>query len=159
MEHFTCPACKKKLEKVNVCDVEVEACVNGCGGVWLDAAEIFRMDEEHEGFDDPVMQKLLAFDTPRDTDFRDKITCIKCGFKMRRREHREGSGIYVDECYGCGGIWLDGGELKAIRENPVVKRSNEEREQMAREFAQRIQEEKRRRLEEERLRKQRINRS
>lgn len=152
MEHFNCPACNNRLNKVEICDVEVEACLEGCGGIWLDAAEIFRVDEEHEGEDDPVLQKLLTFDTPRDADHRDKITCIKCGFKMRRREHREGSGIYVDECYGCGGVWLDGGELKAIRENPVVRRSNQEREQLAKDFARRTQEEKIRLAEEARNR-------
>ena len=71
---------------------------------------------------------------------------------MRRHEYREGSGIYIDECYGCGGIWLDGGELKAIRENPVVARSNQEREQMAKDFSRRVQEEARRLKEEEKRR-------
>lgn len=141
-EGYTCPACNKALATVEICETELEACVNGCGGVWFDAAELFRLDEEHEGEDNPLLQKLLSFNTPRDADSRDKITCIKCGIKMRRREHREGSGIFVDECYGCGGIWLDGGELKAIRENPVVIRSNEERQQMAEAFAKRVVEEK-----------------
>ena len=71
---------------------------------------------------------------------------------MRRHEYREGSGIYIDECYGCGGIWLDGGELKAIRENPVVARSNQEREQLAKDFSRRVQEEARRLKEEEKRR-------
>ncbi len=148
-EGYTCPACSKPLETVTICETELEACTNGCGGVWFDAAELFRLDEQGEGDDDSILQKLLDFNTPRNTDGRDKITCIKCGIKMRRREHREGSGIYVDECYGCGGLWLDGGELKAIRENPVVIRSNKEREQMAIDFAKRVKEEKARREAEE----------
>ncbi len=154
-EGYTCPACNKPLETVTICDTELEACLNGCGGVWFDAAELFRLDEQGEGEDDPVLQKLLSFNTPRDTDNRDKITCLKCGIKMRRREHREGSGIFVDECYGCGGLWLDGGELKAVRENPVVIRSNEERQRMAEEFSKRIIEEKRRAAEEARQRRAR----
>lgn len=154
-EGYTCPACNKPLETVTICDTELEACLNGCGGVWFDAAELFRLDEQGEGEDDPVLQKLLSFNTPRDTENRDKITCLKCGIKMRRREHREGSGIFVDECYGCGGLWLDGGELKAVRENPVVIRSNEERQRMAEEFSKRIIEEKRRAAEEARQRRAR----
>ncbi|MDD3147722.1 MAG: zf-TFIIB domain-containing protein [Candidatus Riflebacteria bacterium] len=156
-EGYTCPACGKALEIVTIADVELEACLNGCGGIWFDAAELFRLDEQEEGLDDPVVLKLLSFNTPRNTDNRDKITCLKCGVKMRRREHREGSGIFVDECYGCGGIWLDGGELRAIRENPVVIRSNEERKRMDAEFSQRIKEEKARQAAEE-ARKRRARR-
>jgi Zn-finger nucleic acid-binding protein len=37
--------------------------------------------------------------------------------KLKRREYKIGSGINVDQCYGCNGIWLDAGELAAIREN------------------------------------------
>ncbi len=151
-EGYKCPACGKALAIVQINETEVEACTQGCGGIWLDAAELFRIDEEGEADDSPVMQKLLSFNTPRDTENRDKLSCMKCECKMRRHEYREGSGIYIDECYGCGGIWLDGGELKAIRENPVVARSNQEREQLAKDFSRRVQEEARRLKEEEKRR-------
>ncbi|HNX75985.1 MAG TPA: zf-TFIIB domain-containing protein [Candidatus Rifleibacterium sp.] len=141
---FSCPACGKALETVQVGETELEACVNGCGGIWFDAAELFRLDSSEEGADDPVLQKLLSFETPRDADNRDKITCIKCGIKMKRHEYRENAGIFVDTCYGCGGLWLDGGELKELRESQAVQLSNKEREQMAKDFARKVQDDKRR---------------
>ncbi len=144
-EGFTCPACRKQLQTVRIRGIELEACTDGCGGIWFDAAELFRLDEPEEGEGDPVLDKLLAL--PRQGaagPSGEKRLCIKCGAKMKNHEHREGSGIFIDECYVCGGIWLDGGELKAIRENPVVRQSNEERTRMARDFSQKVQDEKKR---------------
>ncbi len=157
-EGFTCPACGKMLETVTVCNAELEACVNGCGGIWFDAAELFRLDSSEEGVDDPILQKLLAFETPRDADNRDKISCIKCGIKMKRHEYRENAGIFVDTCYGCGGLWLDGGELKELRESQAVQLSNKEREQMARDFARKVQEDKKRIKEEAEMRMRKLRR-
>lgn len=152
-EGFNCPACRKALRTVVVCETELEACVDGCGGIWFDAAELFRVDEEGEGESDPILQKLLDKASSSNLENGEKRECIKCGTKMKRREYREASGIFVDECYACGGMWLDGGELKAIRENPAVRRSNQEREQMAKDFSRRVQEEKKRLAEEEAARK------
>lgn len=146
---FTCPACKKALKTVTICDTELEACVDGCGGIWFDSAELFRVDEQGEGESDPNLQKLLSFSPQASTENREKLVCIKCGIKMRRHEFRESSQIFVDECYDCGGIWLDGGELKAIRENPAVLRSNQERDQMAKDFSTKLQLEKKLKEEEE----------
>jgi Zn-finger nucleic acid-binding protein len=36
---------------------------------------------------------------------------------MRRQAYSYGTGIFLDRCYSCNGIWLDKGELAAIREN------------------------------------------
>lgn len=154
-EGFNCPACGKPLQTATVCETDLEVCLNGCGGIWFDAAELFRFDEQHEGINDPVLQKLLECPTAQVAENGEKRTCIKCGIKMKRHEYREGSGIYVDECYGCGGLWLDGGELKAIRENPAVLQSNQEREVMAKEFSRKVQDEARRRKEEEEARRRR----
>lgn len=37
--------------------------------------------------------------------------CPKCGAQLQRRELH---GVEVDECPGCGGIWLDQGELEEL---------------------------------------------
>lgn len=145
------------MQTVTVSEVELEACLNGCGGIWFDAAEIFRFTTsgmaEHG---DPYMQKLLAFKPSAATENREKLVCIKCGIKMRRHEYREGSGIFIDECYDCGSIWLDGGELSAVLDNPAVKASNQEREALARDLKTRLETEKiNRAAEEERRRRQR----
>jgi hypothetical protein len=39
--------------------------------------------------------------------------CPKCGCDLEEREH---SGVKVDQCSECDGMWLDAGELEIIEE-------------------------------------------
>lgn len=39
--------------------------------------------------------------------------CPKCGCDLEEREH---SGVKIDTCSECGGMWLDKGELEIIEE-------------------------------------------
>lgn len=151
-EGYECPACRKSLKVITVNDIDFEACIDGCGGIWFDAAEIFRLTAGEDAPTNPDLQKLLAFNRSAGTENREKLTCMKCGIKMRRHEYRENSGIFVDECYDCGSLWLDGGELGAIRDNPAVQASNAERQQMAKDFKKKIEEDKIRIAEEARNR-------
>jgi len=43
-----CPACFNELTKKQVGSVEVDVCQGGCGGIWFDAFELQRVDEEEE---------------------------------------------------------------------------------------------------------------
>ena len=56
---------------------------------------------------------------------RDPLKCPKCGIKMREHKYRNAKEVNVDECYACGGFFLDSGELKQIRDNYM---SEDERE-------------------------------
>jgi Zn-finger nucleic acid-binding protein len=39
------------------------------------------------------------------------LTCPKCGSQMRNYERNQ---VHVDQCTGCGGLFLDRGELEAL---------------------------------------------
>lgn len=39
------------------------------------------------------------------------LTCPKCGSEMRSYERNR---VHVDQCTGCGGLFLDRGELEAL---------------------------------------------
>ena len=39
------------------------------------------------------------------------LTCPKCGSAMRNYERNQ---VHVDQCTGCGGLFLDRGELEAL---------------------------------------------
>lgn len=39
------------------------------------------------------------------------MRCPKCGMELIEIDYK---GIEVDKCSGCGGIWLDAGELEAV---------------------------------------------
>ena len=108
-----CPACNGELTSRVVDEVSIDVCEGGCAGIWLDAFELARVDE--------VLPREIR-DVSRDpslvVDQDRKRPCPRCeGVKMQRHyfsaEHR----VEVDSCPGCGGYWLDAGELEAIRKD------------------------------------------
>ncbi|HEY9898573.1 MAG TPA: zf-TFIIB domain-containing protein [Pantanalinema sp.] len=111
---MTCPACGHSLSQVPAGTIVVDACVQGCGGLWFDAFELKKVDEAHEAAGEALLSIRPAGDRASVRD--EKRRCPKCAgvalFKhfasVRRR-------VTVDECPGCGGFWLDAGELEQIR--------------------------------------------
>lgn len=119
-----CPNCSAGMDEVSVVGVKIDYCRSGCRGVFFDNFEMQKMDETHEGVDDPVLQEILA--APRADDSRvHQLVCPRCQIKMRTCQYSAGTGIHIDRCYSCNGVWLDAGELAAVRENfrsPEVRR-------------------------------------
>lgn len=125
-----CPACGRELTRMTVTGLEVDACQGGCGGVWFDNLEIEKVDEPHEAGG----QTLLEIDTDVGVkvDVTAKRACPKCdGVKMKQHFFSVARKVTVDECGGCGGVWLDPGELRDIRE---MFSSEEERKAAADEY-------------------------
>ena len=54
-----CPSCNSALEKFKDGDLELDACKNGCGGIWFNRDELLKIDEQHEFSTNPVL-KLAA---------------------------------------------------------------------------------------------------
>jgi len=109
-----CPACDRSLEKVKIGGIVVDVCKNGCGGIWFDKNELEKVDEQHEA----AGEKLLDFlcDENIKVDFSKKRKCPVCnGIIMVKHFESIKHEIEIDECYKCGGIWLDAGELRSIR--------------------------------------------
>jgi len=109
-----CPACGNMLEAVTVEDVTVDVCKGGCGGIWFDIFEIKKFDEPHES----AGQALLDVDRDESMtiDHTKRLPCPKCDdVVMMRHFFSIKKDVEVDECPGCGGFWLDAGELGKIR--------------------------------------------
>jgi len=109
-----CPACNNMMKEMTAGDVTVDVCEGGCGGIWFDLFELKKFDEPHEA----AGQALL--DIERDpnvtVDHTKKLNCPKCDdVVMMRHFFSVKHEIEVDECPGCGGFWLDAGELAGIR--------------------------------------------
>jgi len=110
-----CPTCECELKKVLIEDIELDACKDGCGGIWFDRFELQKMDEAHE-FTDENLIDLLSVETKKDFDPAIRYHCPKCkdvvlmrNFWSTRKE------VEVDHCPNCAGYWLDEGELFKIR--------------------------------------------
>jgi Zn-finger nucleic acid-binding protein len=108
-----CPACFNELRPLQVGALLVDVCQGGCGGVWFDAFELQKVDQQEEGG-----EQLLAIERdPRVVlDPARKRECPRCpGIKLHRHFFSARRQVEIDECPKCGGYWLDAGELASIR--------------------------------------------
>jgi Zn-finger nucleic acid-binding protein len=102
--------------------VVLDACHRGCGGVWFDAQELEKVN----------MAIPAGTQTPVEVERGPSITvdeqrirkCVHCrGIKLERKLFSLGTGVIMDCCPKCHGLWLDAGELDSIREetNPTPR--------------------------------------
>ncbi|MFK7826719.1 MAG: zf-TFIIB domain-containing protein [Oligoflexales bacterium] len=112
-----CPRCENSLSLLKVNDVELDVCQNACGGIWFDKWELQKLDEHHE-VDVSVFSQIKCNHNIQ-VDMEKRLDCPKCDRKivMMRHFHSVKRRVEVDECPGCGGYWLDLGELVMIHEN------------------------------------------
>ena len=92
--------------------VDVDACAT-CGGLWLDDGKLEAIQESHE------RDYRKDLDTMAETvgpvgDHPAGAACPICGKAMDNREYAHVSRVTVDVCTEGHGIWLDGGELRAL---------------------------------------------
>lgn len=110
-----CPACSNNLTETQVGAVVVDVCRGGCGGIWFDAFELQRVDEQHEPAGEPLLN--IPRDPHLKVNFARKRACPRCeGIKLKRHFFSAKRRVEVDHCPSCGGYWLDAGELERIRE-------------------------------------------
>jgi Zn-finger nucleic acid-binding protein len=112
-DQMICPVCKKNMTEEDFGGVNVDVCRDGCKGMWFDWFELSKLDESNEGLGD-ALQEALQFPRVNDEN-RGQINCPKCGLLMHRHPYMYDKGVTIDECYKCGGIFLDSGELTDIR--------------------------------------------
>ena len=111
-----CPACHRTLTSMSAGGVELDVCRDGCGGIWFDAFELRKLDEPNENAGDELLG--LARTTATKVDQTVPYDCPKCAdhVVMMRHFFSAKRGVTVDECPECGGVWLDIGELRQIRD-------------------------------------------
>ncbi|HET7876040.1 MAG TPA: zf-TFIIB domain-containing protein [Methylomirabilota bacterium] len=108
-----CPACDAELSRMTANGVAVDVCKTRCGGIWFDGFEVRKFDEPTEPAGD-----LLAVTRARGAkaDANRARMCPSCvSVRLHRHFWSVKRQVAVDECPQCGGYWLDGGELLAIR--------------------------------------------
>jgi Zn-finger nucleic acid-binding protein len=92
--------------------IEIDVCPS-CHGVWLDAAELAKIDDNF--FVDVEKMELLKA-TPAAEDQR--LLCPRCaGVKVLEKVHPRGhKELVIDKCPTCRGFWLDRGELEKLQD-------------------------------------------
>jgi Zn-finger nucleic acid-binding protein len=114
-----CPHCQKPLGPVTFQGVTIDVCP-GCGGTWLGAGELGSIVEARQARftkEEAVAVAHAAVITGvKLTDSDRSLACPNCGAKTHPVNYGDDSGIIIDECSACGGVWLDKGELDKIEE-------------------------------------------
>lgn len=114
-KNLDCPACGKEMNKVFSSQegVNIDICLNGCGGIWFDNREFKKFDEADENIEeitDKIVDKVFE-----KTDSSLTRICPVCKTKMVKNYSSVKKQIEIDECYSCGGKFLDNGELEKFR--------------------------------------------
>lgn len=127
---MNCPACGNVLQEMTVGGVVVDVCRGGCGGIWFDNYELNKFDEPHESAGEELLE--IEQDESIIIDHTKKLKCPSCDdVVMMRHFFSVKKDVEVDECPGCGGFWLDAGELGKIRS---LFNTEEERHKAAEEY-------------------------
>ncbi|MBL7084782.1 MAG: zf-TFIIB domain-containing protein [Candidatus Omnitrophica bacterium] len=109
-----CPTCDRELQEIPVGGIKVDICKKGCGGIWFDNFELQKVDEQHETKGEALLD--IEKDPSIAVDISKTRMCPRCSEQKLVKHFRSIKGkIEVDECYACGGVWLDQGELGKIR--------------------------------------------
>lgn len=116
LDIIRCPACGEKMVKVYIPSekINIDVCISGCGGIYFDNREFQKFDEQSENISEIL--KSLDGKVFVATDEKKVRICPVCGSNMVKNYSSIKKEVQVDECYMCGGKFLDYGELEKIRE-------------------------------------------
>lgn len=116
-ETLTCPACGASMVKIKMEpeNVYLDVCSKGCGGVFFDNREIDKFDEVKEDISEILDEyKGKEFTQPLLNDNMPRI-CPVCGGNFIKHFVSIKKEIQIDDCYSCGGKFLDYCELEKMR--------------------------------------------
>ena len=113
-----CPQCDTRLDTIEYEGIEIETCP-GCEGEWLDDRELKHVVKTREVLFSEEERRAIAAATKitgvklEDVD-RD-IPCPNCGGRTDAINYGGDTGIIIDRCPACRGIWLDRSELEKVQ--------------------------------------------
>jgi uncharacterized protein len=114
-----CPSCQKTLHTMTYEGIKVETC-NACGGEWLDAEELGHVVKAREVRFSAQERQAIAQATSitgvRLSDVDRDLSCPKCDGTTDALNYGGDTGIILDRCTSCHGLWLDGGELEKVQQ-------------------------------------------
>ncbi len=113
-----CPIDGHQLHQKTYEGITIDVC-NNCGGEFLDAEEIgtiVRIREEifPKTLREREAQYVPHFGIPTE-HFERTIHCPNCDESMEVMNYSGDSGVFVDRCPKCQGIWLDHEELERVQ--------------------------------------------
>ena len=119
-QELICPACKEKMEKIFISDanINVDICLNGCGGILFDNRELEKCDEAHENISE-ILEAIENKTFNKVNEDYDR-KCPICG-NIMLKIGAGSANVQIDNCPLCGAKFLDNGELQKIRVGDKTK--------------------------------------
>jgi len=117
LDNIICPVCGKTMKKIYLeeAHINVDICLDGCGGIYLDNRELKKIDEEKEDIKE-IKEATAGKEFKEENRTERQIKCPVCGHLMVKNYTSRNKSVEIDTCYNCGGVFLDNGELQKIRE-------------------------------------------
>ncbi len=114
-----CPSCKNQMSRaINGFGVVIDYC-GSCQGMWFDRGEILSYSRKPMELAKIMAEDLLGAKSG------DRI-CPRCRGAMEQGGLIKPE-LEVDRCRGCGGIWLDSGELSELKSLEQLDRARSTR--------------------------------
>lgn len=113
---MNCPTCRAALRSMMYEGVDIHTC-DGCGGEFVGPEQLSQIIQTREarfggGVEQALRTRRPSFGAPADTRALD---CPGCGGKTRTINYGGDTGVSVDRCVECGGLWLDHDELELVQ--------------------------------------------
>jgi len=111
-----CPDCDLDMTPRSFFGVLVDTCPE-CGGIFFDEGEVSQIrarggDRAFEELDD-IVQPNPNHIPHEESQFR---KCPSCLSGMHRFRYMYSSPVFLDSCESCGGVFIENGELKQMKE-------------------------------------------
>jgi uncharacterized protein len=103
----SCPRCAAALEKAEHLGQPVAAC-GRCGGRWLTPEALGAVVDAHQA---GPAEEEARLQVPL-SEVRESLRCPDCGAPLETFNYAGDSGVILDHCPRCAGVWLDAGELE-----------------------------------------------
>jgi Zn-finger nucleic acid-binding protein len=104
-----CPRCHLPLIVEEHGDIVMQRCER-CGGRWMRPDDLKAViDLIRLPVNGPSVRTGIDL-----TDVREDAVCPRCAVPMQPFNYAGDSGIILDKCPTCGGLWLDSGDLERV---------------------------------------------
>ena len=115
---MNCPNCSSSLRSIKYENVNGHTC-DKCGGEFVGPSELRTIVKTREVVFGKCLQQLMTdhepmFGNPAGEDDR-HMACPGCQGSMQMINYSGDTGIAIDRCEGCGGVWLDHEELEKVQ--------------------------------------------
>jgi Zn-finger nucleic acid-binding protein len=114
-----CPKCDLPLKGIDYQGIHIETCPS-CGGDWLDAGELGSIVRaRNTRFDEKeciAIAQATKITGVKLSTLNRHLTCPKCAGTTQPVNYGDDTGLIIDKCAQCGGVWLERGEIEKIQE-------------------------------------------